>query len=208
MCCCLLSAVSTACGQGAPMPHRCLAKGRRNAMQLDKGRVTQRDREYVSNRSKMGGFPIPDGPSGAKSPSTPLQGASHPRAAVLRRLQGNFLRGACPGKSVQHTGHVLTVKNGGPDFYHHIFKFFKPVPKHYLSANKTPPKALMMLYTLWFWLHLQASRTSGWRKPLATTVGLFFSCLWVVSICCHIIWESMPFSSNMTRTRMGTSPSL
>lgn len=54
--------------------------------------------------------------------------------------------------------------------YHHIFKFFKPVPKH----DKTPPKALMMLYTLWFWLHLQARRTSGWRKPLATRLACSF----------------------------------
>lgn len=120
MCCCLLSAGSTACGQGTPMPHRRLAKGRRDAMQLDKGRVTQRDREYVSVRSKMGGLLIPDGPSGAKSPSTPLQGGSHPREAVLRRLQGNFLCGACPGNSVQHTGHVLTVKNGRPDLSSHF----------------------------------------------------------------------------------------
>lgn len=83
---CLLSAGSTAYGQGAPMTHRGLAKGRRDAMQLDEGRVTRRDRENISIRSEMGGLPIPDGPSGAKSPWTPLQGGSHPREAVLRSL--------------------------------------------------------------------------------------------------------------------------
>ena len=55
-------------------------------MQLDEGRVTQRDRENISIRSEMGGLPIPDGPSAAKSPSTPLQGGSPPREAVLRSL--------------------------------------------------------------------------------------------------------------------------
>lgn len=83
------------------MTHRDLAKGRRDAMQLDEGRVTQRDRKNISIRSEMGGLSIPDGPSAAKSPSTPLQGGSPPREAVLRSLQRNILCGACPGKSVQ-----------------------------------------------------------------------------------------------------------
>lgn len=104
-------------------------KGERSASQLDeRGGVTRKVQKKISlSGSEMGGLSIPDGPSATESPFDSLQGGSPPREAVLRSLQRNILCGACLA-SLFRT--CTNPKNGRPDFYHHIFKFSRPVPKH------------------------------------------------------------------------------
>lgn len=66
-------------------------------------------------------------------------------------------------------------KAGKPDIYHPIFKFFKPIPKHGFSSNKTLKDVFSVLDFSWRWLPAQVGKECGhWTSCYGAILSFSF----------------------------------